>query len=93
MGNPYPDKVYGQVRSFIERQGSEYTEKEEKNAKRFDVQHGKSTCIAKVYSTGTLQIQGSASSLKQTLEKLKEAIENDAVLADELLPFEIEAFS
>jgi len=92
MSNSYQEKVYTQARFFIERQGWEFTEKEEPHAKRFDLRYGRMNCIVKIYSTGTIQIQGSASRLKETLEKLKAAIESNEVLADELLPFEIEAF-
>lgn len=92
MASSYQEKVHGRVRLFIERQGWEFTEKEEGTNKRFDIRHGKSGCVAKVHATGTLQIQGAASKLKETLCKLKEAIESDTVLADEFLPFEIEAF-
>lgn len=92
MGNSYQEKVIRQVRSFIERQGWDSSEKDEMNAKRIDIRYGKTTCIAKVYSTGTLQIQGPDCRLKETLESLKNAIEKNEVLANELLPFEIEAF-
>jgi len=88
----YQEKILSQVRSFIGRQGWEVTEHDEAHAKRFDIKYGKSSCTAKVYSKGTVQIQGADSKLKETLGQLKKAIENDEVLADELLPFEIEAF-
>lgn len=92
MTSNYQQKILSQVRSFIERQGWDFTEKDEGDTKRFDVRYGKATCIAKIYSTGTIQIQGPDSKLKETLIKLKEAIEKDEILADDILPFEIESF-
>ncbi len=56
-----------------------------------DVQNGKSKCVVKVYNTGTIQLQGGDSKLKESLEKAKEAVENEETLG-ELLPFEIERF-
>jgi len=91
MSDGYQDKVCNQVLSFLKRQDWEYAEKEEEKAKRFDVHYGKSSCVVKIYSTGTIQVQGPESKLKETLIQLKEAIEKNEVLA-ETLPFEIEAF-
>lgn len=93
MANSYQDKVCEQIRSYIQRQMWEIDEAIEFNAVRFNIRYGKSTAVVKVYNTtGTIQIQASpASTLKDPLEKLKKAIENDQVLPDEL-PFEIESF-
>lgn len=88
----YQDKVYNQILSFLKRQCWDFTEKEETNARRFDVRYGKSSCVVKIYSTGTVQVQGQESKLKETLIQLKQAIEKNEVLASEILPFEIEAF-
>jgi hypothetical protein len=87
MSDTYQDKVYNQVLSFLKRQSWDFSEKEEINAKRFDVRYGKWNCIVKVYSTGTIQVQGSESKLKETLVQLKQAIERNEVLASEILPF------
>ncbi len=92
MGDTYQDKVYNQVLSFLKRQGWDFTEKEEVSTKRFDVHYGKSSCVVKIYSRGTIQVQGAESKLKETLTQLKQAIERNEVLANEILPFEIESF-
>ena len=92
MADSYHQKVCDQVRSFIGRQQWDYVEKEELNAFRFDIRYGKSSAIFKIYTTGTIQVQGGESNLKETLLKLKKAIQNNEILADEILPFEIEKF-
>jgi hypothetical protein len=92
MSETYQDKVYNQVVSFLKRQGWDCSEKQELNAKRLDVRHGKSNCVVKIYSTGTVQIQGPESELKKTLMLLKQAIEKNEALPNMILPFEIEAF-
>lgn len=56
-----------------------------------DCRHGKFDCNVKVYTKGTIQVQGKESKLKESLLKAKEAIENEEPLG-ELLPFEIERF-
>ena len=85
------EKNYSQLLSFIQRQCWPFSEKEEKNAKRIDIKHGKYSCLAKVYSNGTVQIQGSESELKSCLLQAKDSIENEAPIG-EILPFEIERF-
>ena len=82
---------YTQIKSFIERNEWPFSEKMEGTNNRVDVQHGKNTCVVKVYSTGTVQIQGGESKLKEALSKAKEAIENEEAVG-EILPFEIEKF-
>jgi len=85
------DKNYLQMKSFIERNNLSFQEKIEGTTNRMDVQHGKSKCVVKVYDTGTIQLQGGNSKLKESLQKAKEAIDNEETLG-ELLPFEIERF-
>lgn len=82
---------YKQMNSYIERNKWPFSDKLEGKTNRIDVQHGKNKCVVKVYSTGTIQIQGAASNLKEALEKAKEAIENEEAIG-EMLPFEIEKF-
>ena len=84
-------KNYSQIKSYIERQGWALEEKEEGTTKRLDCRHGKFDCNVKVYTKGTIQVQGKESKLKESLLKAKEAIENEEPLG-ELLPFEIERF-
>lgn len=79
---------YGQMKSYIERNSFPF---EEKGSKRIDVEHGKAKCVVKVYSTGTIQIQGAESKLKNTLSEIKTAVENEENIGD-VLPFEIERF-
>lgn len=82
---------YSQIKSFIERNDWPFSEKMEGTTNRIDVTHGKYKCFVKVYSTGTIQIQGSESKLKAALSEAKDAIENEEAIG-EMLPFEIEKF-
>ena len=82
---------YSQMKSFIERNPWTIAEKDEGETKRIDLQSGKSKCCVKVYKTGTIQIQGADSKLKNSLNEAKTAIENEEAIG-ELLPFEIERF-
>jgi hypothetical protein len=82
---------YAQMKSYIERNKFPFAEKEEQGCKRLDVQHGKAKCAVKVYTTGTIQLQGADSKLKQSLDEAKNAVENEEDLG-EVLPFEIERF-
>jgi len=85
------DSNYAQMKSYVERNKFTFQEKEEQGCKRLDVQNGKAKCVVKVYSTGTIQIQGAESKLKAALSQAKEAIENEENIG-EMLPFEIERF-
>ncbi|MDB9958157.1 hypothetical protein OAD42_03625 [Oceanospirillaceae bacterium] len=82
---------FSQMKSFIERNEWPCSEKLEGTTNRLDVNHGKHKCAVKVYSTGTIQLQGGASKLKKALDQAKEAIENEEAIG-EMLPFEIEKF-
>ena len=88
----YAEEAFQQIKSFIERQGWEFSDKDEGQSKRLDIRYGKSNCTVKVYSNGTIQVQGSESKLKENLDQLKLAIEQDGTLPTDILPFEIEAF-
>jgi hypothetical protein len=85
------NKHYGEMKSFIERNQWISSEKSESGCKRLDIKHGKSNCVVKVYTTGTILVQGSDSNLKDAVNQAKEAIENDKVIGN-MLPFEIEKF-
>lgn len=85
------EKNFSQIKSFIQRNKFVFTEKLEGTSKRIDVQHGKNTCIVKIYTTGTIQIQGKETELNTCLSKAKESIESGQIIG-ELLPFEIERF-
>ncbi|WP_049790742.1 hypothetical protein [Trichormus azollae] len=54
-----------------------------------DIKHGKFVCVVKVYGTGTIQVQGVDSNLKEVINQAKAAIENDEGIGD-MLPFEVE---
>ncbi|OFS87179.1 MULTISPECIES: hypothetical protein [Pseudomonadota] len=82
---------YAQMKSYVERNKFSFQEKDEQGCKRLDVQNGKAKCVVKVYSTGTIQIQGAESKLKAALSQAKEAVENEENIG-EMLPFEIERF-
>ncbi|MEH1826890.1 MAG: hypothetical protein V7L22_16260 [Nostoc sp.] len=85
------EKHYGQIKSFIERNQWSLKEKLESGCKRIDIQNGKSSSCVKVYETGTIQVQGAESRLKEALNQAKAAIENEEGIGD-MLPFEIERF-
>jgi len=61
------EKNYSQMKSFVDRNHWANTEKAEANCKRIDVQNGKFTCVVKVYETGTVQVQGAESKLREAL--------------------------
>jgi len=82
---------YVQMKSYVERNNFPFTESNEKGCMRMDVQHGKAKCAIKVYETGTIQLQGADSKLKEALEEAKNAVENEENIG-EVLPFEIERF-
>lgn len=82
---------YAQMKSYVERNNFPFQEKDEQGCKRLDVQNGKAKSVVKVYSTGTIQIQGADSKLKAALIQAKEAVENEENIG-EMLPFEIERF-
>lgn len=85
------EENYSHMKSYIERNKFAFKETAEPNCKRIDIQHGKSKCIVKVYTTGTIQLQGGESKLKDALDQAKTAIENEESIVD-ILPFEIERF-
>lgn len=85
------DKNRSQTKSFIERNRWANTEKTEGNCKRIDVQNGKFSCVVKFYETGTVQVQGAESKVREALLEAKKAIENEENIG-EMLPFEIERF-
>lgn len=79
------------MRSYVERNNFPFQEKEENGCKRLDIQNGKAKCVIKVYKTGTIQLQGGDSKLKDALDQAKRAVENEENIG-EMLPFEIEKF-
>jgi hypothetical protein len=85
------EKNYSHIKSFIDRNRWANTEKTEANCKRIDVQNGKFTCVVKIYETGTIQVQGAESKVREALFEAKKAIENEENIG-EMLPFEIERF-
>ncbi len=87
------DENYGQILSYLKRQNWQFDERIENNGdvKRIDIHHGKYTCIVKIYKTGSILVQGKDSKLKENLQQIKEAIENEEPISD-VLPFEIERF-
>jgi hypothetical protein len=84
-------KHYSQIKSLIERNQWSHSEKPESGCKRIDVKNGKFSAVVKIYETGTIQVQGAESNLKESLLKAKEAIENGEN-TENILPFEIERF-
>ena len=60
--------------SFLERNGLDYSLKEESYCDHFYIKHGKLHADVSVYSTGNIKIGGPDSPLKKLLEDNKEAI-------------------
>ena len=85
------EKNNAQMKSYVDRNRWSNSEKAEANCKRIDVQNGKFACVVKVFETGTVQVQGADSKLKDALLEAKKAIENEENIG-EMLPFEIERF-
>ncbi|CAH2575034.1 hypothetical protein PRNO82_04397 [Planktothrix rubescens] len=85
------EKHYAEIKSLIGRNGWSNSEKLENGCKRIDVKSGKFSNNVNVYETGTIQVQGSDSTLKAALLQAKTAIENGENMGD-MLPFEIERF-
>jgi len=72
---PNQDQVCNTLRQFILLKGWICNETDEGTTKRFDVQQGQKTAIAKVHSTGTLQIQGALSEPSLLLMGLRDLID------------------
>ena len=85
------ETYYEQILAFLTSSSLSYTEKDEQGCKRLDIQQGKNKVVVKVYTNGTIQIQGAASKLKEHFEQVKDSIENHNNV-HEILPFEIERF-
>lgn len=87
------EKNYSLMLSFVQTQKLTFNEKDEGDGgiKRLDINHGKSRCIVKIYHTGTIQVQGANTALKEAIKKAKEAIENEEIIKD-VLPIDIEKF-
>ena len=88
---PNQAEICDLVRQFIRIKGWSCTETDEGTTKRFDIQHAQTTGIAKVYSTGTLLIQGPTSELQYTLTKLKDLAENSLASSEIILLNEIKS--
>jgi hypothetical protein len=82
---------YEKMKSYLEANKFIFQEKEEISCKRIDVQHGIKKCTVKFYTTGTIQVQGADSKLKESLNAAKYSIENEEDIGD-VLPFDIENF-
>lgn len=88
----YTEDVIERKLSHIKEQGWECAENEEGQTKRLDIRYGKATCCLKVYPNGTIQVQGAPSQLRDAIDQIKTSIENDGILAKDILPFEIDTF-
>ncbi|MCF7982680.1 MAG: hypothetical protein K9K86_11910, partial [Pseudomonadales bacterium] len=82
---------YAQIKSYVERNNFPFQERAEGNCRRLDVQNGLAKCAVKVFGTGTIQLQGADSKLKEALSQAKLAVENEENIG-EMLPLEIEKF-
>lgn len=59
------EKNYCQMKSFVDRNRWLNKERNEHNCKRIDVSSDKFSCVVKVYETGTIQVQGAESKLRE----------------------------
>ncbi len=88
--NDIMDRYFTQVQSYVEQHHWLVTESTEPGCRRMNVQNGKMRCVVKVYSTGTILLQGGESPLKTALLSLKESIEQGTVISEDILPLDIE---
>jgi hypothetical protein len=71
------EEIIKEVRKKLTERNFKFTEKEEDKSLRFNVKHNKEDSILKVYSTGTILIQGKECDLKSNLTQIKDDIESD----------------
>ncbi len=91
MKNADP-KMLNAVKAFLNRQGLEYSESEEEYCSKISIKSGSKKAFVSVYNTGKIVVSGGKSALKSILEQMKRAIDTDAVIPGQMLPFEIEKF-
>jgi len=91
MGVAEP-KVYQAVKSFSERQKLDHTENEEQYCTKIKVQNGAQVAFLSVFNTGRIVVGGKDSPLKQTLQRMRDAIAAGQAAPGQALPFEIEKF-
>jgi TATA-box binding protein (TBP) (component of TFIID and TFIIIB) len=91
MSNGNPTALQA-VQAFLQRQKIDCELSEIQSGTQVTVRSGAMKAILNVYSSGKLVVGGADSSLKNTLEKLKAALESGEAIAGQALPFEIESF-
>jgi len=72
------EQIKQHITRFLDNQRYHYAPQPEKGCIRLKVEHFMHSCIVKVYSTGSILVQGPNSPLKQELEALKLLIQEDA---------------
>jgi hypothetical protein len=85
-------KVCDAVISFLEKNGFDYSIKEEQYCDHFYIKHGVLNSDLSVYNSGKIKIGGSDSPLRQYLETAKEALSTANFAQLNQLPFEIDKF-
>ncbi len=86
------ERICNIVRSFLVRQQIIESENDEQYSTKFNVRSTSQKANITVFNSGKMVIGGKDSKLKELLESLKNAIENDGALPGQLLPFEIDKF-
>jgi phage host-nuclease inhibitor protein Gam len=88
VGEP---SVRESVVSFLKRQGLEHSIEEEQHCDKVTVHRAAQVAYVSVYNSGKIVIGGKDTPLRQLLIRMKESIEVDGALPQQLLPFEIDA--
>lgn len=84
------EKVSSAVKSFLNRQGLEYTEKEEQHATKLEIRSGAQRGSVNVYNSGKIVPGGPQGPLRKLLEDMKVAIETGTAVPGQMLPFELD---
>lgn len=86
-------KIWGAMKSFVERNSLEISEEcEVQHGNKLVVKSGIVSVPVTVFKTGKIVVGGSESALKTALAKAKTDIEGGNFSSSTILPFEIEAF-
>jgi hypothetical protein len=85
-------KMYDDVKIFLERQKIDYIESEEQYCCKFTVKNGSTTAHISVFNSGKIVVGGKDGTLRETLNCIKDAVENATTISNQTLPLEIERY-
>lgn len=69
-----------------------YTEANEQYCTKITIKNGSQTAYVSIFNTGSINVGGKNSPLKELLEKMKDAIATENTIPGQTLPFEIDNF-